>query len=312
MLLSEKWFVIVNPKAGNGKGAKKWPKIQQTFLKMGIEYDFAISQTAGHSITLAKEAVEKGYRKLAAVGGDGTAHEVVNGLLLQQLVPSQELTFAIIPVGTGNDWIRTHEIPRNYKKAILLLAAGNTKRHDVGKINYHSLDGEPLERYFINIAGLAYDAFVTKATQAKRPFWGKGQLYYLYLILKCMTSFRPTPITIAFDNEKTTHHFYNITIGQCRYNGGGTQLVPHAIPDDGLFALTLFKDIRPIDLIINTIKLYNGSIIHHREAVHTQCKQLTLTTPSDQPAYIEADGEWLGQTPVKIDMLPQAIRIITL
>lgn len=309
-MLSPKWFVIVNPKAGNGKGAKKWSSIQQSLQKLAIAYDFAISQHAGHSIELAKEAVLNGYTHLAAVGGDGTAHEVVNGMLLQTQIPSEKLTFAIIPVGTGNDWIRTHQIPRHYKKAVLLLAAGNTKKHDVGKITYHTDKGEQKERYFINIAGLAYDAFVTKATQAKRPVWGKGQLYYLYLILKCMTSFKPTPITIELDDKKLVHDFYNVTIGQCRYNGGGTQLVPHAIPDDGLFALTLFKDIRPIDLIVNTTKLYNGSIIHHKEAIHTQAKYIKLTTPVEQPAYIEADGEWLGQTPATISMLHQAINII--
>lgn len=305
-----KWFIIINPKAGGGKGLRKWKKIQQLLNKMAMDYDFAWSESAGHSMVLAKEAVEKGYRRLAAVGGDGTAHEVVNGMIEQTVVPSDQLIFGLIPVGTGNDWIKTHNIPNNYKKAILLLQAANTKLHDVGKIDYHTPEGNPQHRYFINVAGLAYDAFVTKATNEKRPFWGKGQLYYLYVILRCMTSYVPQPIKLELDGQQLEHAFYNVTIGQCQYNGGGTKLVPHAVPDDGLFALTVFKDISAWDLIINTPKLYSGNIIHHKEAYYTQTKSIQITSPIDQPAYIEADGELLGQTPIQLTMLPKAIRVV--
>jgi diacylglycerol kinase (ATP) len=304
-----KWYLVVNPIAGNGKGKKYWPSIQALLKKTGVEYEFGITEHEQHAIELAKNAVLAGYKYIGAVGGDGTVNEVINGMCDQGKIPTNELTFAIIPIGTGNDWIRTHKIPINYKKAILLISKGKTKPHDVGKVFYHTADGIQEHRHFVNVAGLAYDAFVTKATKV-RPKWGNSQLYYLYLILSCVTQFKPTPVKVIFDGEEMEHPFFNITIGQCIYNGGGTMLLPHANPNDGLFALTMFKNIKPWEVVFKSHKFYNGSIIKHKEAFTTQAKHIRIEAPHKTPAFIEVDGEYLGQTPIDIEMLAAAINII--
>ena len=309
-MLSNKWFIIVNPTAGNGKGRKLWPDIQRQLQKAGLDYDFEFSCYAGHSISLAEDAVSKGYQNLAAVGGDGTVNEVINGMCRQSKRPTNSLCFGIIPVGTGNDWIKTHGIPKNYKKAIYLLRSGQRKAHDVGQVFYHNKAGTRKDRYFVNVAGLAYDAFVTKATKV-RPKWGNSQLYYLYLILSCVKTFKPSQAKITFDGQTMEHPFYNITIGQCIFNGGGTQLVPHADPQDGLFALTLFKDIAPWEVIVKAAKFYNGSITKHKEAFMTQAKHILIEAPKESPAYVEVDGEYLGQSPIEFVMHPQAVQIIS-
>jgi diacylglycerol kinase (ATP) len=304
-----KWFVIVNPAAGNGKGKKHWPGIQVLLKKAGVDYESAVSSYAGHSIVLAEEAVQRGFKYIAAVGGDGTVNEVINGMCNQQVFPSEELIFAIIPIGTGNDWIKTHKIPKNYKKAIRLLNLGNKKTHDVGKVFYHTEDGIQKHRYFVNVAGLAYDAYVTKATKV-RPKWGNSRLYYFYLILSCVKDFRPTKAKVIFDGQELEYDFYNITVGQCIYNGGGTQLVPHADPQDGLFALTMFKNIEPWEVIVKAHKFYNGSIVKHKEAFTTQAKHIRIEAPQETPAFVEVDGEYLGQSPIEFVMKEHAVNII--
>lgn len=304
-----KWYLILNPSAGKGKGAKRWASIQKSLQKTGIAYDLGISEHQFHPIQLAKEAVLKGYKKIIVVGGDGTINEVVNGICGQDQVPTKELTMAIIPVGLGNDWIKTHKIPKNHKKAILLLSMGNTQTHDIGKVLYHNEAGLPKYRYFINVAGLGYDAFVTKETKIRSKFV-PGFFSYLYLILTCLTKFKPSKTKVSFDAEMKEYPFYNITIGLGRYNGGGTQLVPQAIPNDGLFALTLFKNIAPWEIIFKAPKLYTGSITNHPKAFLTKAKHILIEAPKESPAYVEADGEWLGQTPVEFFMLEEAINIM--
>lgn len=304
-----RWYFIVNPIAGNGRGTKNWLKIRPLLKKAEIVYDFAISQHAQHAIELATQAVLKGYRQLVAVGGDGTINEVINGIFNQKNVPTNQVTFAVIPIGTGNDWIKTHRIPNNYTAAIQLLNKGKKQVHDIGKVTYYNHNQEQKQRYFINVAGLAYDAFVTKASE-KRPKYGNSQFYYLYLIGRCVTQFKPSLAKITFDGQEMEHKFFNITIGQCHYNGGGTNLVPHANPNDGLFALSLFKDIKPWEVIVKAPQFYTGKIVQHKEAFSTQAKHIKIEAPASSPAFVEADGEWLGQSPIEFFMLAASIHIL--
>lgn len=305
------WYFIVNPIAGNGRGHKSWQKIQFWLKQANISFDFGISNYPQHSTQLANEAVLKGYRYIAAVGGDGTINEVINGIFAQQNVPTNSITFAVIPVGTGNDWIKTHKIPNHLKKAIQLLIQPKVIQHDVGKVTYHNIDSlEQEQRFFINVAGLAYDAFVTRATKKRPKYGGNSKLYYLYLILRCITQFKATPATISFNGKEISFPFFNITIGQCQYNGGGTTVVPHADPEDGLFALSLFKDVKAWEVVAKAPQFYTGTIVKHKEAVTAQAKEIKITAPKETPAYVEVDGEWLGQSPIEFTMLSAAIKVV--
>lgn len=304
------WYFIVNPVAGNGQGHKSWQKIQWLLKQANINFDFGISTHPQHSTHLASAAVLKGHRHIVAVGGDGTINEIINGIFTQQEVPTDSITFAVLPIGTGNDWIKTHKIPTNYKKAIQLLIQSKIIKHDIGKVTYHNVDTLKKEqRFFVNVAGLAYDAFVTRVTKL-RPKYGNSKLYYLYLILRCVTQFKATPATIFFDDQEVSFPFFNITIGQCQYNGGGTILVPHADPTDGLFALSLFKDVKSWEILVKAPRFYTGSIVKHKEAVTAQVKHIKITAPAESPTYVEVDGEWLGQSPIEFTMFPASINVI--
>jgi YegS/Rv2252/BmrU family lipid kinase len=304
------WYFILNPIAGDGRGHKSWQKIKFLLRRANINFDFGISNYPQHSIQLASEAVLKGYRYIAAVGGDGTINEVINGIFAQQEVPTNTITFAVIPIGTGNDWIKTHKIPNNLKKAVQLLIKPNLIKHDIGHVSYHNVDTLKKEqRFFINVAGLAYDAFVTRATKT-RPKYGNSKLYYLYLIVRCVTQFKATAATVFFDDKEISFPFFNITVGQCKYNGGGTTVVPHADPTDGLFAISVFKNVKPWEVIVKAPQFYTGSIVKHKEAVTDQAKQIKITAPAETPAYVEVDGEWLGQSPIEFTMFAASINVV--
>lgn len=306
-----KWFIIINPTAGGGRGKKKWKQVQQALTHLQFSFKFALTTHPQHAMALAEGAVLDGYRFIAAVGGDGTAHEVVNGICRQTQIPSEEVVFALLPVGTGNDWIKTHHIPNDYRQVIELMRTERTMLHDIGIIHYQDPQGQPTSRYFLNVAGLGYDAFVTKASNEKRR-WGSNKLTYLYLILSSVLRYRTTQmrLTIDIDKEVVEGMFYSVAIGQGRYNGGGAQFVPQAIPNDGLFALTAFRDIAIWEVVLNTPRFYNGTIISHPKAVIRQATSLCIEALGDSPTLLEADGEYLGHTPAQFDMRAAALQVI--
>lgn len=306
-----KWFVIVNPTSGSGKGKKHWSNIEQLLRSTGIDFEVAFSQRRAHCIELATQAVAEGYRHIIGVGGDGTANEIINGIFAQSDVPTASITFALVPVGTGNDWIRTHGIPAHYKKAILLIKTGKTQLQDIGLAQYTDMEtGEQRQRHFLNVAGMGYDAYVTHASM-KRSRWLTDKLFYLYLILSCTLSYKTKRARVTFNGQTVEEDWYSMAMGICRYNGGGAQFVPHAIPDDGLLALTLIKKVSAWEVVKNSRRFYNGRITDNPKVSTFQTDSILVEAAEGaEPTWVEVDGEFLGQTPVQFSIFPQALQII--
>ena len=161
---NNKWLVVVNPKASVGKSGKDWPQIKQTLINEGIEFDDVLTEYPRHAIEIVRNTiVEKGYRKFISVGGDGTNNEVINGIFTQEAVPTTEITMATMPIGTGNDWRRTFDIPLEYDKVAKIIKAQHTYAHDIGKLTYYD-DGNTRIRYFLNAAGTGLDEMVCHST----------------------------------------------------------------------------------------------------------------------------------------------------
>lgn len=303
------YFFILNPTAGGGKAAKLWPQIEQLLLKENRSFKMAESKAIGHATTLVAQAVAQGYRQIVAVGGDGTGHEVANGILIQQKCPSTEICFGILPVGTGNDWIKTYGIPNDWRKAWRIIAVGNKRVQDVGIVHYQS-EGLNQQRYFINVAGLFYDAVVTRASNRPRKnHRKKTALYYKYLIIKCLFQYRPIKACVRFDGQEVRDSFYSLNVGIGIYSGGGAQFVPQAIPDNGRFALTLIRSIPKWEVIWNTSRIYNGTLDKHRKVDMLQADYVQIKSEAAQAIPVEADGEFLGYGPVRFELLPKALLV---
>ena len=161
---------IVNPVAGALTTKKKWPLISSLLKNLGIHFDYQYTEGVGHAIELAKAAAVNGYHRVVAVGGDGTINEVANGIINSQ--NSADTTLGVISTGTGSDFIRSAGIPRDYVKACSCLAGNRSLSVDVGIVEYHKL-GKPMQRYFINTAGIGFDAAVVAVTEktSKRFGW---------------------------------------------------------------------------------------------------------------------------------------------
>jgi YegS/Rv2252/BmrU family lipid kinase len=301
------WLVIVNPNAGNGKGKKDWDKISYLLKNEALPYDVNFTERKGHAIHFTIEGIAAGYRKIITVGGDGTLNEVVNGVFLNKNCPTTDISLALIPVGTGNDWGRMFGIPLNYKKAINIIGENKLMLHDVGLVSYYS-GTEKKERYFINIAGLGFESVVVKRTNYQKDRGHSGKLIYFYNLLMSLISYKNTRAEIVIDGEKISADVFSLNVGNGRYCGGGMRQTPGALPDDGLLDVTIIKGMGKFEIIRNLKILYDGTILQHPKIDGYKCKNIEVS--SDSVMYAEADGESLGQTPAEFSIIPDGINIV--
>ncbi len=305
--ISREWFAIVNPNAGDGKARKDWNRISDILGNNDIRFSSRTTQKKGHATEFAREFIAGGGRKIISIGGDGTLNEIVNGIFTQDHCPTTDIILSLIPVGTGNDWGRMFGIPLIYEGAVKVIRDGKMMLHDIGMINYFNGE-EKAKRYFINIAGLGFEAVVVKKTNKQKEKGMSNKAIYFYNLLTSLISHRNTPVEITVDGITSTAKIFSINVGNGRYCGGGMRQTPEALPDDGLFDITVIREMGRIEIIKSLQLLYDGTIMSHPKVDGYRSNNLKVT--SDSLLYIEADGESLGHTPVEFSIIPSAVNII--
>jgi YegS/Rv2252/BmrU family lipid kinase len=236
--------VIVNPVAGASATYRKWPKISSLLHHIGLPFEFQYTEGVGHAIELAREATDNGYRFLVAVGGDGTVHEVANGILLAKDL--NETTIGIISTGTGGDFIRSAGIDRNYIKACSLLTGKQRRLIDVGTVQYYK-NGQRNKRFFINSSGVGFDAAVAETSNRLPKFLG-GTIPYIIGLLKSLAGYDNVPVTINMDDRIETRRILSVVVANGRYFGGGMLVAPLADIDDGLLDIVAVGDMGKLEL----------------------------------------------------------------
>ena len=299
--------MIVNPVSGFGKVRENWREISQELNKQGIPFDFEFTLPDCKGDGLAQKAISKGYTKLICVGGDGHLHDIVNGIMTQNFVPSTDITLAMISQGTGNDWIKTNGIPKNYKKAISVIKQGKTYIQNVGLAESYR-NGQPVTRYFHNFAGVGFDAYVVQNTLSSK---GYGQMAYLLVMLKSLFSYQKPILRITLDDRVIETPTYLTLSGLGRYGGGGMKLTPNAQPDGDSFNVSVAKDFSKMDVFRYIGKLYDGSFIHLDKAEAHMSKHIRIEVVSSaEEVYMEADGDVMGTGPFEISLVPHALRVV--
>ena len=305
---TSKWFAIVNPVAGSGKGLDDWPVISRLLRANGIMPDFAFTERKYHAIELAVEAVNNGYRKILVVGGDGTIHEVVNGLFIQTAAPTQEVLLSVIAVGTGNDWIRMFGIPRKYSEAIRAIVEGHSFLQDVGHISYLK-SHVPQSRYMANVAGIGFDGFVNKQYNRLKDEGKYSKRLYIWSLFKSIMRYSSTGVKLWIDGELVVNDLiYSGTIGIGKYNGGGMIQMPDAVADDGLFDVTVIRKISRLGVLRRFMKLFNGKIYKIRKVSLYRGRRIRIE--SSPEIRVEVDGEALGFSPFEFEVIDRAIRVV--
>ena len=296
------WFIIVNPIAGNLKFSTIWKKIQLLLDVRKINYSFAVTLYSRHEVELVQNAIQKGFRNIISVGGDGTLHHVVNGIMIQRYVKSSDITIGVIPLGTGNDWIKTYNIPNNIEKAIELIHHKKTILQDIGVANTENNKVS----YFNNVAGLGYDGYTVNKLKKLKSF---GAVAYLLSGLAGFLFYKKTVFKINFNSKSIETNCLMTMVGVCKFSGGGMQFTKDVNTTDGLLDITIVKNLNIFDLISNIKKLYNGRIVHHKK-VETYKTDIITVIPQASKPYIQADGELIGIGKVTFKIISKAINFV--
>lgn len=296
------WFIIANPTSGNRNFSKKWQEIQQNLKTKNINYSFAITAYSKHEIELVQNAIQQGFKNIISVGGDGTLHHVVNGIMTQRYVKTSDITIGVIPVGTGNDWIKTYNIPNNIAKAIEIIHQKNTILQDIGVLETENKN----IRYFNNVAGLGYDGYIVNKLKKLKPF---GSLSYLLAGTYGLLFYKKSVFKVTFDSKEIEANCLMTILGICKFSGNGMQFTKDVHTSDGFLDITIAKNITLLDLLLNIHKLYNGKFVYHKKVETYKTKEITVTPKISKP-YIQADGELIGTGKVTVKIIEKAIRFV--
>lgn len=298
------WFLIINPTSGNGKSKKSWQRISTLLTHHGIRFYAAFTKYSKHESELVQHAINNGFTKIISVGGDGTLHHIVNGIMSQKLVETTTIQLAVIPIGTGNDWVKTYNIPAKIEKSIVNIIQGKAVLQDIGKL----VTKNNTITYFNNVAGIGYDGYVVDKLKKLKKF---GAIAYLLSGIYGLLFYKKTDFKIEFNDKILQEKCLMTIFGICKFSGGGMQFTKDVNPTDGLLDITIAKNLTLVDLLLNLPKLYNGKIVNHKKVTTYKTTDIKVTPISsvDKP-FIQADGELINSGSVNVSIIKNAIQFI--
>lgn len=282
---------IINPAAGWGRGARVWPRVRPVFEGAGWTVAESRTERRGHAMELAA-AVPADV--VIAVGGDGTVHEVANGLLKT----GSQAALGVVPVGTGSDFARALRLPRDPLAAATALLTAVRRRIDVGEVN---------GRCFLTISGVGFDGEVAQQVNSWPKIFG-GTLVYVLGILKNLVTYSPVDVEIVLDGQPQRERCFLIAVGNTAWNAGGMWLVPPARPDDGVFDIVIAGPLTKIETLLVLPKVFSGRHLEHPKVRQARAREIRIS--GTVPLAIQADGESLGRLPATYIVRPAALSVL--
>lgn len=291
-----KTVVIRNEKSGRSRLANTWPEIHYDLQSKIGNFDYWQTAHHGHATELAKQAIDQGFERIIAVGGDGTITQTANGLI------GHDVTFGVIPSGTGNDLCRTLGMGASPEKAVAAIAQGKTTQMDVGHWQTNQAEG-----YFLNIAGMGFDAAVAdRINQGFRNL--RGTAAYLAAVLATLRSYRPKELQLTLDGQIIQEEIMLAAIANARCYGGGMQVAPMASISDSMLDIILVKRLSKLSFLKAFPTVFKGAHIGHPAVETYRARTIRLDPQGTSPFLI--DGELTPCQWAEIQILPAALKII--
>jgi diacylglycerol kinase (ATP) len=294
----ERFFAIVNPAAGGGRSAKLAAPALARLREHGLHIDVIASSAPGHAIQLAREAYAQGYRRFIALGGDGTAHEILNGVPLPAM-GNERISLALLPLGTGNSFLRDFS-KDGAEDSLQALLAGRTRPVDIVRLT-HSAG----ELYSFNLLSIGFTADVAALTN--RFFKPLGHLGYLLGVFVRIVQLRRRPFALRCDDDSAwdDRRCLFLTFNNSKYTGGTMLIAPNADPTDGLIEFVRWGPIGRLGLMRMLPKLYDGTHIAHPLASRRAVRHVEFNVPV--PIDVMIDGEVATLECRALDVIPAAV-----
>lgn len=298
-----KAVLIANVRSGKGGVGKALPEVEAALRERALDYEVRLTQHRGHAIEIAREVVKSGGDFVVAMGGDGTVHEVVNGMLEDDKAINPDAVFGVVAAGTGSDFIKTFGMPNQPREAVRHLDGGESFLIDIGKVTYMQ-DGTEVTRYFPNIAEVGLGAAVV-ARAEKLPRW-LGPTVYLVAFWLCMRKHKAAQVNVDVVDRVYQGYMNNMVVANGQFFGGGMKIAPKAAPTDGLLDIQI-EHARKREAIAMMPKVFKGQHVPHPDIEEFKRVRCSITCDRELP--IEADGEVLGTTPATFEVLPEALQL---
>ena len=289
--MPDHWTIIANPVSGRGRAKRVGDQIVALLRERGVPADLVLSEQPGDCERLAREAVDRGVRRVAACGGDGTVHEVVNGIV------GSDAILGIVPCGRGNDLARVLGLPEDVERVVESLANGVDRAIDLGKIG---------DRFFTTIASLGFDTAVAEMTRLHPSRLG-GTATYVLGVLRTIMRYECAKVQLTGDFGTFEGRILLAATANTPYYGSGIQIAPDAVLDDGVLDVCIVKAMPRRTVLRLFSKVYSGSHVSYSAVQMVRTK--TLKIESEAPLWLFADGEPMCETPTTIEIAPGALRV---
>jgi len=300
--------VIVNPRSGGGLSEARWARIRSALADGLGELDSALTTAPRDATEIARREAVAGRRLILALGGDGTISEVADGVLAAGAGGTTEI--GLIPRGTGGDFRRTLELPKEITAAAAQIRQAPARVVDAGRARYRAADGGEGVRHFVNVASFGFSSAVARRANASSKRLG-GKIAFLGATLKELFTHDHHDVWLAIDGqERRQRRVMMAAVGNGRFFGGGMKICPDAQLDDGLLDLVTVGDLSRAQVVANIGRLFSGTHLALEQVTHARITRLHAE-PVEPEAEIplELDGETPGHLPATFEILPGALRI---
>jgi diacylglycerol kinase (ATP) len=296
-----RWLLIVNPAAGRGAAGRSAQRLPALLTAAGLRFDLATTAGRGHAIALARAAVLAGHRHLVAVGGDGTVNEVVNGVCSQDLVPTDELTLAVVPAGTGNDLSRSLRMPDDPRRAVRTIAEGYAVMHGIGSASYEE-GGTARTRCFVNMAGCGIDTQILRRLGDRKA----GHWAYRTAVLRTLLAPPALPLRVRSAESSLMDEVVGLFAGFGPYCGGGMRVAVAA--SRTALGVTMIRAMPRMRLLMLFARLQLGKPC--AGAGVTAWQTAGIEIHNEVPAEFQLDGELVGAMPLRLSVRARGINMV--
>ena len=303
-------LVIANPQSRSGRTGRTWPETERQLRAALGDIDVVVTERPGHATSLAREAAERGVHTILAGGGDGTISEVSAGVLSSGC--AEDVAVGLLPLGSGGDLMRSLGVPRSIGGACEVIARGDTCRIDAGRLQYLDRSGQRTEGWFVNEASIGVSADVVQQVSGMSKRFG-GEVAFAAGAVRAITRLQPARTRVTVDGKRV-YEGATTLVAACngRCFGGGMQIAPGARVDDGWLDVVVGPAFPRLSLIARLLpRLYAGTHLDHPDIDCHRGRSVEIQPLGDEPpAPVEADGEWLGRLPLKVEIVPGALRVL--
>ena len=314
------WFAVLNIYAASKRAESYWRKAEKTLKDAGIVYHGNRTGRSGNAMEITFDACMAGYRKFVAVGGDGTVHDVLNGIAayidwandMGRTMDFSAFTLGVIPVGSGNDWIKSTGVHKDVSQAAMLLQKGNVGCQDVVRLSVlDEKDNEISRSYMVNVGGVGLDPRICEQVNRLKTQGKRGRVLYVTSLIHAIRHRKSSRIKVVCDGETVFDGpFYSIAFGIGKYSGGGMRQTPTAVLDDGLLDVTVIPEL-PFKRIIREVwRLFDGTFHKVPELVTGKHKEIIVYPGGSEMEPVQVDGEVVGRGKSRLQVLDSQINIV--